>query len=99
MIDRREALIEMRRLQASAAARKLVDGLSRDITDIAPVRVTLASRPLWARLTKRRDPFKVTSAQVQGWFDDILAKHPPLRIEAETAKPQTRRRAETAKVA
>ncbi len=99
MIDRREALVEMRRLQASAAARKLVDDLSRDITDIAPARLALASRPLWARLTKRRDPFKVTSSQVEGWFDEILAKHPPLKVAAQTAKPQTRRRVDTAKVA
>jgi hypothetical protein len=99
MIDRREALIELRRLQASVAARKLVDGLSRDITDIAPVRLTLASRPIWTRLSKRRDPFKVTSAQVESWFNDIVATHPPLVIKAETAKSQTKRRAGAAKVA
>jgi len=99
MIDRRDALIELRRLQASAAARKLVDGLSRDITEIAPPRLALAARPLWARLSKRRDPFKVTSAQVEGWFDDIVARHPPLIVQAETAQPQTRRRADKAKVA
>jgi regulation of enolase protein 1 (concanavalin A-like superfamily) len=74
-----------RRAEAAAAARKLVEGLSRDITDRAPVAIVLRSRPLWARLTRRSDPFRVTQAQVEQWLAGIEARHPPLTVTSQTA--------------
>ncbi len=74
-----------RRAEAAAAARKLVEGLSRDITDRAPVAIARRSRPLWARLTRRSDPFQVTEAEVRAWLAGMEARHPPLIASAETA--------------
>jgi regulation of enolase protein 1 (concanavalin A-like superfamily) len=75
----------VRRAEAAAAARRLVEGLSRDITDRAPVAIARRSRPLWARLTRRSDPFRVTEAEVSAWLAGIEARHPPLTVTAQTA--------------
>jgi len=85
---------KVRRAEAAAAARKLVEGLSRDITDRAPVAIARRSRPLWARLTRRSDPFRVTEAQVEQWLAGIEARHPPLVVTPQTADAtgQTARR-------
>ncbi len=82
----------VRRAEAAAAARKLVDGLSRDITDRSPVVIARQSRPLWARLTRRSDPFRVTEAEVRAWLAGIEARHPPLTVAAQS--PETTGRAE-----
>jgi len=74
-----------RRADAALAARTLVEGLSRDITDRAPVAIARRSRPLWARLTRRSDPFTVSRAQVDQWLAGIEARHPPLTVTAQTA--------------
>jgi hypothetical protein len=74
-----------RRAEAAAAALRLVEGLSRDITDRSPVKIARASRPLWARLTRRSEPFRVTRAEVAAWFAGIEARHPPLVVAAQTA--------------
>jgi regulation of enolase protein 1 (concanavalin A-like superfamily) len=87
----------IRRAEAAAAARKLVEGLSRDITDRAPVAIARRSRPLWARLTRRSDPFHVTSAQVERWLAGVEARHPPLTVTSQTASDsgQTPRQSQT----
>jgi regulation of enolase protein 1 (concanavalin A-like superfamily) len=74
-----------RRAEAAAAALRLVEGLSRDVTDRAPVKLERASRPLWARLTRRSEPFRVSRAEVAAWFAGIEARHPPLVVTAQTA--------------
>ena len=75
----------VRRAEAAAAARKLVEGLSRDITDRSPVAIARRSRPLWARLTRRSEPFRVTEAEISAWLAGIEARHPPLTVTAQTA--------------
>ena len=77
----------MRRADAARAARTLVEGLSRDITDRAPVAIARRSRPLWARLTRRSDPFSVTRAQVDQWLAGIETRHPPVTGTAQVAGP------------
>ena len=75
----------IRRADAALAARTLVEGLSRDITDRAPVAIARRSRPLWARLTRRSDPFSVTRAQVDQWLAGVEARHPPATGTAQVA--------------
>ena len=90
----------LQRAKAALAARALVEQLPRELGDRLPVRLTPMSRPLWARLTKKRhDPFRVSAAQINAWADDVVARHPPLGFTVERPAPQAGRRAKDDDVA